>query len=239
MIAGLTQNGIARLIGESTALPVRTVEPEPVHHDKEAAAYDAMVRRHAWLLNRPFVKMVSRLPLETGRVLDVGTGPGWIPIELALRKPGWEIWAVDASEDMLVIARRHAEEAGVADRVHFVLGNAVDLPFTTGWFDVTLSHFLLHHIEQPADLLDGLARVTRGGGRILVRDLIRQPRWKTLLLSAFTKLVLGYSKEQLQMYRESLASSLTVAELREALRGSRLCMASVRGMAGLELVISA
>jgi ubiquinone/menaquinone biosynthesis C-methylase UbiE len=217
----------------------RTLESAPVHVDEDAAEYDSMVRRYAWLLNRPFVDMVAELGLVSGRVLDVGTGPGWIPIELALRKPGWEIWAVDASEDMLAQARRHAAEAGVADRVHFVHGDATRLPFEAGEFDVVLSHFMLHHIERPGILFDELARVVRGGGRILVKDLVRQPRWKAWLLLAFSKLVLGYNEEQMKMYRESLGSALTVAELRRELAGSRLSMAGVRGFRGLDFVVEA
>jgi ubiquinone/menaquinone biosynthesis C-methylase UbiE len=217
----------------------RIFESAPIHVDEDAVEYDAMVHRHAWLLNRPFVDIVAKLPLEHGRVLDVGTGPGWIPIELALRKPGWEIWAVDASEDMLTRARHHAVEAGVAGRVHFVHGNATDLPFETGRFDLAVSHFMLHHLEQPAALFDELARVTRGGGRILVKDLLRQPRWKAALLLAFSKAVLGYNEEQMKMYRESLGSALTMRELRGQLRRSRLSMATVCGFRGLDFVVQA
>jgi len=218
---------------------LRVLESSPVHVDEDAVEYDRMVRRHAWLLNRPFVNMVAGLRLETGRVLDVGTGPGWIPVELALRKPGWEIWALDASEDMLSRARRHAEEAGVAGRVHFIHGSATDLPFEAGHFDLVLSHFMLHHIERPAALFDELARVARGGGRIVVKDLVRQPRWKSRLLLAFSKLVLGYNAEQMKMYRESLASALTVRELRRELARSRLSMAGVSGFRGLDFVVTA
>ena len=36
-----------------------------------------------------------------------------VSIALALRHPDWEIWAVDASEEMLALARQHARAAGV------------------------------------------------------------------------------------------------------------------------------
>src|SRR5262249_157628 len=93
--------------------PGRILESSPVHPADEAVEYDGMVRRHAGLLNRPFVTMLGRLGLERGRVLDLGTGPGWIPIELAERQPGWEIWGIDCSQDMLDRARSHAAAAGV------------------------------------------------------------------------------------------------------------------------------
>jgi len=215
------------------------MESSLVHLDEDAAEYDAMVRRHARLLNRPFVDMLARVGLERGRVLDVGTGPGWIPIELALRRPGLEIWALDASPDMLAQAGRHAAEAGVSDRVHFVPGSATELPFADGEFDLSVSHFMLHHIERPAAFFDEMARVTRGGGRIVIKDLVRQPAWKARMLLAFSRLALGYSEAQMRMYRESLASAMTAGEIRRALAGSQLSMAGVRGFRGLDVVITA
>ena len=241
MVMNNLVNRLSRLPVERVAHSLRVLESCPVHVSDEAVEYDRMVRRHAWLLNRPFVDMVSKAAgaLRSGRVLDVGTGPGWVPIELALRHPGWEIWAVDASEDMLFRARPHAAEAGVSDRVHFVHGDATDLPFEAGSFDIVLSHFMLHHIERPAELFNEFARVARGGGRIFVKDLLRQPRWKAWGLLAFSRLVLGYNEEQLKMYRESLASALTVAEVRQQLGASRLCLAEVRGFRGLDYVVRA
>jgi ubiquinone/menaquinone biosynthesis C-methylase UbiE len=217
----------------------RVLESAPVHTDEDAGEYGKMIDSYAWLLNKPFVDMLSALGLVNGRVLDVGTGPGWIPIQLALRHPGWEIWALDASEDMLDLGRRHAVAAGVAERIHFMKGDAASLPFENGEFDLAVSHFMLHHMEHPETVFDEMARVVHGGGRIVIKDLVRQPRWKAKLLLAFSKLVLGYSREQLRMYSESLDSALTVKEVRSGLTRSRLSMASVRGFRGLDYVVTA
>jgi ubiquinone/menaquinone biosynthesis C-methylase UbiE len=217
----------------------RILESSPVHVTDEAAQYDQMVRKYAWLLNRPFVNMLGKIGLEHARVLDIGTGPGWIPIELAVRHPGWEIWALDASEDMLERARRHAKEAGVADRIHFICGNATELPFETGFFDMVVSHFMLHHIEHPEKVFNETARVAHGGAKIVIKDLLRQPTWKTSFLLAFSQYVLGYSELQLQMYRESIDAGLTFDELRAALKNSKLRAAQVKSFRGLDYVVTA
>ena len=240
----LLRESLARVEAEPlrvrrAAPPVRVQESSPIHVDEDAVEYEAMVGRHAWLLNWPFVAMISKLGLRRGRVLDVGTGPGLIPIQLALLHPGLEIWALDASEDMLEQGRRRAARAGVGGRVHFVRGDATDVPFEDGLFDLCTSHFMLHHIERPESLFDELARLTRGGGRIIIKDLARQPLWKRRVLLAFSRLALGYSAEQLRMYDESLGSALSLAEVRAALSQSRLCMARVRGFRGLDFVIEA
>jgi ubiquinone/menaquinone biosynthesis C-methylase UbiE len=140
---------------------------------------------------------------------------------------------------MLELGRAAAVREGLNERVHFVQGSATDLPFDAGEFDVSISHFMLHHIDAPRELFDEMARATRGGGRVLIKDLLRQPRWKAAGLMAFSKLVLGYSEAQLRMYRESMDSALSVTEVRKELRGSRLSMATVRGFRGLDFVIAA
>ncbi len=218
--------------------PSRTLESDPIHEEEEAVEYDEMVRRYQWLLNKPFVDLLTRQSLKQGRILDIGTGPGWIPIEVARRKPQWEYWAVDPSNDMLERAREHARKAGVSDRVHFVQGDALNLPFPDGHFDLVTSHFMLHHIEHPEKMFNEAARVTRGGGRVLIKDLRRQSRWKASILLAFSKLVLRYSESQMKMYRESLGAALTEQEIRQALGHSRLSMARVTGFRGLDLVIT-
>jgi ubiquinone/menaquinone biosynthesis C-methylase UbiE len=217
----------------------RVLESSPVHETEEAVEYDAMVRRNFGLLNRPFVEMVLKIGPEKARVLDVGTGPGWIPVELARARPGWEICAMDMSEDMLTRARNHAAEAGVERRVRFMRGTAERLPFADGEFDLTVSHFMLHHLARPAELFNEAARVTRGGGRVVIKDLLRQPRWKAGLLFFVSKYVLGHTACQMKMYEESMDAALTIAEVRAALKESKLNMARVETFRRLDFVITA
>jgi ubiquinone/menaquinone biosynthesis C-methylase UbiE len=219
-------------------MSARVLEPSPINTGEEVEAYDALVRRHAWLMDRPFVKLLSRIGLERGRILDIGTGPGWVPIALAGARPHWEIWAVDASEDMLARARHHARAAGVAERIRFVHGNATDLPFARGTFDLVISQRLLHHIARPEEMLDEVARVARNGGKVVIKDLLRQPRWQAALLLAFSRYVLRSDPRQLQQYRESLTAALTIAEVRAALKKSRLRMARIRRFRGVDFVIA-
>lgn len=229
-----------RNVAAPSALRPRVLESSPVHEASEAHAYDAMVRRHGWLLNAPFVELVARAArgLARGRVLDIGSGPGRIPIALALRHPGWQIVGTDPAADMRAAAAAHAEAAGVASRVRFVDGTAERLPFESGSFDLVISHFALHHVARPERMFDECARVLRGGGKAVIKDLRRQPAWKAALLLAFSRHVLRYDPEQLRMYRESIDAALTFEEARAALGRSKLSMATIRGFRGVDFVIA-
>lgn len=217
----------------------RVLEPEALMAGAEADGYDRLVRRHAWILNRPFVNLVAKQMPARVRVLDIGSGPGWIPIELAARRSGWELHGADASGDMVARAVRNAEAAGVADRVRFHRADGTALPFEPASFDLVISHYVLHHLETPEELFDEAARLVRPGGRVILKDLRRPPAWAVPALVAFARHVLRYDAAQARMYRESLGAALSLAELRAALGRSRLRHARVRGTFGLEFVVSA
>src|SRR5262245_57548195 len=122
-----------------------------------------MVRRHFWIMNRPFVRLLSRLKIERAQVLDIGMGPGWIPIALSQRHPQWQMCGLDASEDRVRRARRNALASGAAETIRFTAGSATDLPFPDASFDLVISHFTLHHLEDPLAMLNEAARVVRPG----------------------------------------------------------------------------
>jgi demethylmenaquinone methyltransferase/2-methoxy-6-polyprenyl-1,4-benzoquinol methylase len=96
-------------------------------------------------------------------VLDVATGTGAVAIEL-VRRTGCAVVAVDQSPEMLAVARRRVEEAGLGDRITFVEAGAEHLPFDDGEFAALSFTYLLRYVADPAATLHELARVVRPGG---------------------------------------------------------------------------
>ena len=94
-------------------------------------------------------------------ILDVGTGPGTIPIELSRFKPV-RIYAVDPSKSMIAIAERRA---GKATRITFALGSSRYLPFKTK-FDLIISSLSFHHWEKKKESLQYLKTFLTKGGQI-------------------------------------------------------------------------
>lgn len=98
------------------------------------------------------------------RVLDLATGTGITAI--AARERGAQVTGVDLTPELLEVARRKAQDAGYTD-IEFREGDAENLPFTDGFFDVVLStcgHMFAPDQEKVAG---ELARVTRAGGRVV------------------------------------------------------------------------
>jgi len=99
--------------------------------------------------------------------LDVGCGTGAAAIRLA--RLGMHITVLDSSPAMLDIAKRKAEEAGVADKIVLQHGDAAQLTnlFRAASFDVILCHNVLEYLDDPIAVLCGAARSLRDSSAIL------------------------------------------------------------------------
>lgn len=101
------------------------------------------------------------------RALDSGTGTG--ALAFALAPIVREVVGVDLVPELLERARERVRDH---PNVTFVEGDATKLPFGFGEFDLAGTLRTLHHIARPELAVAELARVTRGGGRVLVVDQI-------------------------------------------------------------------
>lgn len=90
------------------------------------------------------------------RVLDVGTGPGFVALAAAARDA--VVSAVDQSAAMVAIARRSGVDAVVA--------SVERLPFADASVDAVVGGYLLNHLPRPEAAVASLARVLRPGGRL-------------------------------------------------------------------------
>jgi SAM-dependent methyltransferase len=99
--------------------------------------------------------------LRAKRVLDVGSGTGAVTEELAARTRGYVV-GIDLDPAMVAYAQTRVR------RAEYRLGDAHDLAFPNGWFDVTVCHFLLMWCRNPTRAAAEMVRVTQPGGAVLV-----------------------------------------------------------------------
>jgi ubiquinone/menaquinone biosynthesis C-methylase UbiE len=141
-------------------------------HDDVQRRFSATAERAAERTEARRAELEARVrrfvqPSGDERALDAGTGAG--ALALALAPHVREVVGVDLVPEMLAQARRLA--AGLPN-VTFVEGDATQLPFERGEFDLTGTLRTLHHVRRPELLVAELARVTRLGGHVLVADQV-------------------------------------------------------------------
>jgi demethylmenaquinone methyltransferase/2-methoxy-6-polyprenyl-1,4-benzoquinol methylase/phosphoethanolamine N-methyltransferase len=138
-----------------------------------ASHYDILVKAltlgHAPMLRRTTIELAQ---IQRGeRVLDVGCGTGDLT-QLAKAEAGntGEVWGVDASPEMIAVARQKAaaREITIDYRVEMIQA----LPFADNSFDVVVSSLMMHHLPAPVQErgLHQLHRVLRPNGRLLIMD---------------------------------------------------------------------
>jgi demethylmenaquinone methyltransferase/2-methoxy-6-polyprenyl-1,4-benzoquinol methylase len=126
--------------------------------------------------------LVSRVPDDALRVLDVATGTAAVAIELARRVPARTVVGVDQSAEMLASGRERVSQAGLSARIELREGHAEELPFADGEFDALTFTYLLRYVDDPAATMRGLARAVRPGGVVAMLEFglprgIWRPLW--------------------------------------------------------------
>jgi ubiquinone/menaquinone biosynthesis C-methylase UbiE len=142
------------------------------HH---AAWYDNLSGR----LNRPLYRCIADDVAGAGLpdgavVLDVGTGPGRLPLLLAQRCPSIRVEGIDLSVQMIDQANKLAAEAGISgERLRYRVADVAALPYPDGSVDLIVSSLSLHHwADVPASMME-IRRVLRPGGRAWIYDIRR------------------------------------------------------------------
>lgn len=188
----------------------RVLEPEVMDTPEEARGYDTMDHT---AVNRLFAADFLAIWDGRGPIVDLGTGTAQIPIELCRQSSQCQVIAIDAAEQMLIVARENVARAGLSDRIELRRTDAKSMPFADGSMVAIMSNSIVHHIPDPRQFFAELGRIAATGATILVRDLLRPVDLPTL--QALVEVYAGDSTDhQRQMFSESLHAALTLDEVR-------------------------
>lgn len=173
-----------------------------VFEDPDMARHYAVTHgKYGIRWGKTFAREMAEHGFAEGRILDIGTGSGEVPIELARAFPGSRVAGIDLSEPLLEKARQGAHREGLSARLTFEKGDAGSLPFEDDSFDVVVSVSTFHVVEDPVAMLNEVERVLVPGGRFSIVTLRRS--------------LLG-------LIEKAIASSFTPSEVRDLAAESSL-----------------
>ncbi len=151
----------------------RRPEPELMDSEAQTRAYaEADFDESNTLFTERFLARFSDLP-ASGRMADLGCGPGDITIRLARALPGWQVTGLDAGPNMLRHAERRLAAEALADRVRFKRSYLPDPSLPRGAWHAVVSNSLLHHLPQPQVLWQSIVQLGAPGAAVQVMDLMR------------------------------------------------------------------
>ncbi|HEY6049114.1 MAG TPA: bifunctional 2-polyprenyl-6-hydroxyphenol methylase/3-demethylubiquinol 3-O-methyltransferase UbiG [Sphingomicrobium sp.] len=116
----------------------------------------------------------SRKPLEGETALDVGCGAGLLAEPLA--RLGAKVTGLDASPEVIVVAREHAAAMGLA--IDYRAGPVEELE---GRFDLVTCMEVIEHVADPAAFLKALAKRLAPGG-LLILSTPNATSWSRLMM---------------------------------------------------------
>ena len=149
----------------------RVLEPEVMDDPEQVLAYaEADFEQE----NQGFVDQFFSLyaDLESPHILDLGCGPGDIPIRVARRHSTCRVTGIDASQPMIAYAEQAVQKAGFQDRVQFLCQRFQDVNLSSP-ADAMISNSLVHHVPNPLRFWYSLKTLLKPGAPILVMDLLR------------------------------------------------------------------
>jgi ubiquinone/menaquinone biosynthesis C-methylase UbiE len=201
----------------------RILEPELMIDEAQTLAY---AKADFEQVNQGFVdRYRASFPKGIGgKMVDLGCGPGDIPVRFARALPGYTITAVDGSEAMVALAQQAVIAAGVADRVQVQHARLPMLPLPLQSFDAVVSNSLVHHMPDPFVFWNELVRLGKPGATVLIMDLFRPES-----TARARAIVESYAAQEAPILKEdfynSLCAAFTLREVRSQIRS--------RGLGGL------
>jgi arsenite methyltransferase len=164
-------------------------EQEEMWDEQRAQSYAKQMKMGSRVMYAPFARKIVEClaPLERGAmIVDLGTGPGLLSIQLHKLSPQAEIIGVDVSSEMLEIARKNADKAGMSN-YETRLGRAEEIPIESNSVDLVVTQSSLHEWENPRQGFSEIFRVLKPGGGLILKDYNRTwlSPWKRKLLGVF------------------------------------------------------
>ena len=141
--------------------------------DRIVPSYDLMNRIMTGGRDEAWRKRVAKMaiaatPHGQPRVLDVATGTG--DLAFAIAKTGaFEVVGIDFSGEMIAAARRKAGNA--PGPIHFMVADAMDLPFDDGEFDACTVSFGLRNMPDYDAAIASMARILKPGGVFICLEM--------------------------------------------------------------------
>ena len=115
-------------------------------------------------------KILEFVKISEGmRILDLGTGSGYLSFPIAKNNPGCEVVGLDIVNDALETNRMRADSEGIKN-LSFISYDGIDFPFEEKSFDLVVTRYALHHFPDIEHSIGEVSRVLKSDGMLFISD---------------------------------------------------------------------
>ncbi len=145
--------------------------------DRTSRTYDFLNHLFSFTIDKAWRRRLVRKSGAHGgcRVLDLCTGTGDAAIYFAKRIGGAQVTGLDFSPEMLDRGRSKVARAGLSGRVALEEGDALNLRYPAGSFDVVCNSFGLRTLPDRKKAISEMARVASKKGTVLILEFLPPP----------------------------------------------------------------
>lgn len=149
---------------------------------------------------------VSKVPVAAKRLLDVATGTGDLAMDIVRHRTDIHVFGVDFVEKMIQRAKAKTVKAHLSQRISFVAGDAMALPFDDNEFDCATVAFGIRNMPDRLKAVKEMARVVKPGGKIICLEMtfprnLRLRRFFKWYLNNVIPVLGGIISRNFQAYR--------------------------------------
>ncbi|MBE5877206.1 MAG: methyltransferase domain-containing protein [Lachnospiraceae bacterium] len=121
------------------------------------------------------------------RILDIGTGTGYLAFPLGEEYPLADVYGIDIAENAIMKNKERAKEQGV-ENVMFQVFNGMEYPFEEESFDLIVTRYAFHHFPDVHSAIQQMNRLLVQGGRILISDPMRNANDSLGMIDEFMRI---------------------------------------------------
>lgn len=120
------------------------------------------------------------------KILDIGTGTGYLAFPLAKEHPTANIYGIDIAETIIEKNNDSVKEKGIQNLI-FQAFDGLTYPFDDESFDLIVTRYAFHHFPNVNDAVRQMNKLLIKGGRVLVSDPVRSEHDSNGIIDSFMK----------------------------------------------------
>ena len=138
--------------------------------DSIAGTYDRFNHLLSLNVDKQWRRRSVKRMRKAGKLLDVATGTADLAIEIIRQDKASSVTGMDISTGMMEIGRTKVGKAGMQDRISFLEGSALEMPFVEGEFDAVVCAYGVRNFSDLDKGLSEMYRVLNDGGQLMILE---------------------------------------------------------------------